>query len=76
MIKIYYTFFCFDDVTSGFEISTILLFSIGQFVQISFPKGWRETFEMFMDDGQKIEVVYLGFYMSLDVKTGNGAGAR
>ena len=38
MIKCYYTFFCFDDVTSGFEISTILWFLIGHFVQIVSPK--------------------------------------
>ena len=38
MTKCYYTFFCFDDVTSGFEISTILWFFIGRFVQIVSPK--------------------------------------
>ena len=38
MLKIYNTFFCFDDVTSGFEISTILWFLIGHFVQIVSPK--------------------------------------
>ena len=37
MIKCYYTF-CFDDVTSGFEKSTILWFLIGHFVQIVSPK--------------------------------------
>ena len=38
MIKIYYTFFYFDDVTSGFEISTILWFFIGPFVLLRAPK--------------------------------------
>ena len=38
MIKRYYTFFCFDDVTSGFEISTILWFLIGHFVCLVSPK--------------------------------------
>ena len=38
MTKIYYTFFCFDDVTSGLEISTILWFLIGHFVLLGSPK--------------------------------------